>query len=65
MSSYHWIGTQYFKDLKIELYNLDVSFSEHPRGSTVTEPTLRQLGIWEPCKCSVKYGKCQNHGGVK
>lgn len=48
MNSYFWIGTQEVPWGKsIELYNLTKNVPGHPKGSTVSEETLKELGIWK------------------
>lgn len=60
-SPYYFIGYQEFKNEKIGLYNLNVSVAGHPVGSTVSQRTLEEAGIWQNCKCSTKAGLCINH----
>jgi hypothetical protein len=61
ITPYYFIGYQEFKDTKFGLYNLTQDFVGHPTGSTVSEATLKELGIWQICKCSIKAGLCVNH----
>lgn len=53
MTFYKWIGTQEFPGGSIELYDLLIDFPGHPKGSTVSEQTLRGLGAWRGHKAGV------------
>ena len=45
--NYIFIGYQEYPGGKLALYNLNVDIEGHPKGSTVSEQTLKEAGIWE------------------